>query len=122
MVALLYNTKSESITVSATAGGASGDVLYTCPPNHDCTLDVLLVSNGGTASKKISIQFYHNDDSTYHNLVKEHAVAGNDIYNVFSSAQFHLHAGDKIVVYMEAGSTFDVTMSGREYYNPARPS
>jgi len=122
MVALLYNTKSESITITATAGGASGDVLYTCPPNHDCTIDLLLVTNGANASAKMSVEFYHNDDTTYHKLVNNHSIAGNDIYNVFASAQFHLHAGDKIVVHKESGSTFDITMSGREYYNPARPS
>ena len=122
MVALLYNTKTESISVSATAGGASGDVLYTCPANHDCTLDILLVSNGANSSNKITIEFYHKDDNTYHNITNDHSVAGHDTYNVFSSAQFHLHAGDKIVVHKEVGSTFDVTMSGREYYNPARPA
>ena len=122
MVALLYNTKTESISVSSTSAGDNADVLYTCPLNHDCSIDMLFITNSSGSSGKVSIQFYHNDDSQYHHFLVEYNMDGNDGINILGSGQFHLHAGDKIVCYKESGKTFDVTMSGREYYNPARPS
>jgi len=120
MVALAYTTKSESITVTSTSAGASADVLYTCPPNHDATLDMLYVTNGGNSTSKIYVEFYHADDTSYHKLVNGKSLAGHDTYNILSSSNMHLHAGDKIVVYKESGTTFDITISAREFFNPNR--
>ena len=50
MVSKTYSTSTESLTVSATAGGASGSVLYTVPNNYDATIDMLFISNNNTAS------------------------------------------------------------------------
>ena len=119
MVDVAYKTVSESITVSSTSTGSSADVLYTCPANHDAVVEYLTASNGGTSSQKITIEFYHNDDTTYHQLAKAHAVAGNDSYHLITSNRFYLHAGDKIVCSKDGG-TFDVTISLREFYNPNR--
>lgn len=120
MVALAYTTKSESITVTSTSAGASADVLYTCPAKHDSTLDMLYVTNGGNSTSKIYVEFYHADDDEYHKLVNGKSLAGNDTYNILASANMHLHAGDKIVVYKESGTTFDITLSAREFFNPNR--
>jgi len=120
MVALAYTTKSESITVTSTSSGASADVLYTCPPNHDATLDMLYVTNGTNSTKKIYVEFYHADDTTYHKLVNGKSLSGHDTYNILSSSNMHLHAGDKIVVYKESNATFDITVSAREFFNPNR--
>ena len=46
MVALSYDTATESVAVTATSGGASSDVVYTCPNNHDAIVTFLHVSNG----------------------------------------------------------------------------
>ena len=119
MVDIAYKTVSESVTVSSTSAGASADVLYTCPANHDAVVEYLAASNGGTSSQKITIEFYHNDDTTYHPLAKAHAVAGNDSYHLITSNRFYLHASDKIVCSKDGG-TFDVTISVREFYNPNR--
>ena len=117
--AVKYKTTSESIEVTSTTSGSSADVLYTCPAVHDATIDMIMITNGATSSQKISIQFYHDDDSTYHNFIKEKSIAGNTAHNVLDSARMHLHAGDKIVCYKDGG-TFDVTISVREFYNPNR--
>ena len=57
MVALSYNTATESVTVTATAGGASSQVLYTCPNNYDAIITFLHVSNGGVSTDNVSIQW-----------------------------------------------------------------
>lgn len=119
MVDIAYKTVSESITVSSTSAGASADVLYTCPANHDAVIEYLAASNGGTSSQKITIEFYHNDDTTYHQLAKSHSVAGNDSYHLITSNRFYLHASDKIVCSKDGG-TFDVSISVREFFNPNR--
>jgi hypothetical protein len=117
--AVRYKTTTESTAVSATSGGASGNVLYTCPAVHTATIDMLMVTNGNTSNQKITIEFYHADDTTYHNFIEAKSVSGNTALNVLGSARMHLHAGDKIVVSKDGG-TFDVTISVREFYNPNR--
>jgi hypothetical protein len=34
-----YNTVTKGLTVTATAGGASSNVVYTCPANFDAEID-----------------------------------------------------------------------------------
>jgi hypothetical protein len=119
MVDVAFKTVSESITVSATSGGASGNVLYTCPSNHDAIIEYLCATNGASSNQKITVEFYHLDDTTYHQLAKAHAVSGNDSYHLITSNRFYLHAGDKIVCSKDGG-TFDVTISAREFFNPNR--
>lgn len=119
MVSETYKTNTQSISVAATSGGASGNVLYTCPDNYDATIDMLMVTNGGTSQQKITIEFYHADDTTYHNFIEAKSVAGNTALNVLDAARMHLHAGDKLVCSKDGG-TFDVTMSAKEFYNPTR--
>ena len=119
MVATVYNTTFESVTVTATSGGASGNVLYTVPLNTDVTVDYLGIANGGNSSQKITVEIFHADDSTYHYLTNEHSIAGHDTYHLLNSDRIHLHAGDKIIVSKDGG-TFDAAISGRLFYNPNR--
>jgi len=119
MVDIAYKTVSESITVTATSAGSSANELYTCPANHDAVIEYLCASNGGNSNQKITIEFYHLDDTTYHQLAKEHSVSGHDSYHLITSNRFYLHSGDKIVCSKDGG-TFDVTISVREFYNPNR--
>jgi len=116
---LTYNTTFESKTVTATSGGANGDVLYIVPANHDSTIDYLGASNGDTSSQKVTIEIFHQDDGAYYQLAKEHQVSGNDTYHLINADRIHLHAGDKIIVSKDGG-TIDVSMSAREYFNPNR--
>ena len=116
---LTYNTTFESKTVTATSGGANGDVLYTVPPNHDSTVDYLGASNGAATNQKITIEIYHQDDGAYHKLTNAHEVTANNTFHLIDADRIHLHAGDKIIVSKDGG-TFDVSMSAREYFNPNR--
>ena len=114
-----FDTVTESIAVTATSGGANADVLYTVPPFHDATVEFLHVSNGAASTDNISIQWYHKEDNAYYTIVNNKSIGGNDVYNMITSDRLHLHAGDKIVVF-DGGGSLGVTISCKEYYNPAR--
>tara|TARA_X000001382_G_scaffold63063_1_gene43612 strand:- start:179 stop:547 length:369 start_codon:yes stop_codon:yes gene_type:complete len=115
-----YTTDTNSVVITATAGGASADLIYTCPPNHDATIDFFHVSNGSNATTNVTIQWYHADTNTYNNLVNAKAVSGHDVYNVITSDRIHLHAGDKILAFNGSSSSVAVFTSVRQYYNPTR--
>jgi len=119
MVALPFNTFFESKNITATSGGASADVVYTVPPNHDCVITFMHISNGGSATANGTIQVYTVSDTTYHHLVDDKSIAGNDVYNVVNADRIYLHAGDKIVAFDGAGE-LEITVSGEEHYNPNR--
>lgn len=118
MVSRSYNTFFESVSITSTTADASANVIYTVPPNHDCELDFCIATNGA-ATNRISLQVYHADDATYHYVLREHSIAGNDSYKLLEADRIYLHAGDKVVAY-KIGGTMDVTVSGRLYYNPVR--
>ena len=115
-----FDTATESVTITATTGGASGNVLYTCPNFHGATVEFLHVSNGAVSTDNVSIQWYHKEDNTYYTIVSNKSIPGNDVYNLITSDRLHLHAGDKIVVFNGGGANLGVTISCKEYYNPAR--
>ena len=119
MVDIRYTTVTESIAVTATSGGANANVLYTVPNYHDATVEFLHVSNGGSSTDSISIQWYHKEDDAYYTIVNNKSIAGNDVYNMITADRLHLHAGDKIVVF-NGGGSLGVTLSAIEYYNPTR--
>jgi len=121
-VAQLFTTDTQAITITATTGGVSSNVLYTCPPNHDATIDFLHISNGTTAVQNVSIQWYHSDENTYHTIINGKAIAGKDVYNVITSDRIHLHAGDKITCFDGATGNLSAFISVRQFYNPHRPT
>ena len=110
-----YFTKAKNL--SATSGGASGDVVYTCPNNHVSLITFLHVSNGATSAKKYSIQWYELATTTYHSIVDEVSLAASTNENVIQGGGYlALAAGDKIIGFEESSSDFHVTISGAEYY------
>ena len=84
-----YTTDTEALTITATAGGASADTIYTCPPNHDATIDFLHVSNGSTSTQNVTIQWYHADTNTYHHIINDKSISGKDVYNIITSDRIH---------------------------------
>ena len=113
-----YFTKAKNL--SATSGGASGDVVYTCPPNYTSLIKYLIVSNGGaTSAKKYSIQWYEAATTTYHSIVDEVSLAASTNEVVLEGGCIALQAGDKIVAFEESSSDFHITLSGEEYYKTA---
>lgn len=116
----VYTTDTEAITVTATTGGASADVIYTAPPNHDATIDFLHVSNGDTSTQNVTVQWYHADTNTYHHIVNDKSIAGKGVYNIIGSDRIHIHSGDSISAFDGVGGNLEIFISVRQYYNPAR--
>ena len=114
-----FDTATESVAVTATAGGTSANILYTVPNFHDATVEFLHISNGAASTSNVSIQWYHKEDATYYTIVNNKSVSGNDVYNMITADRLHLHAGDKLVVF-NGGGSLGVTLSAVEYYNPTR--
>ena len=115
-----YSTVTTGIIVTATSGGTSSNVLYTCPAKHDAEIDFLHITNGATANHNVSIQWYHAETNTYHHILNDKAIAGKDVYNIITSDRIYLHAGDKITAFDGASGALEVFLSGREFYNPNR--
>jgi len=118
MVATNYNTATSVATIAATAADGSATVVYTCPNNHDVTVDLILLSNNNAAAKKINIQLYDLSATTYYYILKAHSIAANSTYNVLDSSVLHLHAGDKLVLHGETTNTIEATISVKEYFSP----
>jgi len=117
---IAFDTATESVTVTATAGGASSNVVYTVSNFHGATVDSLHISNGAASTYTVSIQWYHKEDNTYYTILNNKSIGGNDVYNMITSDRLHLHAGDKITAFNGGGSNLGVTVSVKEYYNPTR--
>ena len=115
-----FDTATESVAVTATAGGASSTVIYTVPNFHDATVEFLHISNGASSTDNVSIQWYHKEDNAYYTILNNKSIPGNDVFNMITSDRLHLHAGDKITAFNGGGSSLGVTVSCKEYYNPAR--
>tara|TARA_Y100000114_G_scaffold139788_1_gene144108 strand:- start:317 stop:682 length:366 start_codon:yes stop_codon:yes gene_type:complete len=113
-----YFTSAKDL--SATSGGASGDVIYTCPANFISLIKFLHVSSGASSAKKYSLQFFEAATSTYHFIIDEHSVAANGIEEVVEGGAFlALAAGDKIIGFEESSSDFHVIISGEEHFQTA---
>ncbi len=119
MSSLPYNTTTKSIAVTATAGGASSNVLYTCPTNFDGVVTFLHVSNGASQTDSVSLQWYHAEDNAYYTIINNKSISGNDVYNMITSDRLYLHAGDKITCF-NGGGDIGVTIAVQEHYNPNR--
>ena len=117
LVAAKYFTKAKDL--SATSGGASGDVIYTCPNNFVSLITFMHVSSGASSTKKYSLQWYEAATTTYHFIIDEHSVAGNGIEEVVEGgAYLALSAGDKIIGFEDSSSDFHVILSGEEHFQP----
>ena len=111
----VYKYHTQGYTLSATTGGASADVIYTCPPNYNGTVRYLHISNSNAATQNVSVQFYHVEDDEYHYIINGTALAGKSILNLVNGGYFFLHAGDKIVAYSSGSpSSFDILVSVEE--------
>jgi|TARA_R110000751_G_scaffold23166_1_gene64452 hypothetical protein len=118
MASLEYSTTTKSITIAATATGDDATVVYTCPANHAATVELLHIANNNDSSKKVYVQLYQVDDTAYHYILKNYALAANSAKNVLNN--LHLQAGDKIVMYGQTTNTIESIVSVRQFFNPLR--
>jgi len=113
-----YTTFFEGKSVTSTTADAGADVVFVAPLNHDAEITFFSCTNGGTTDT-VNVMVYHFDDDTYYYLLRQHSIAGNDTYLLAEKSSIYLHAGDKLVVFKNGG-TFDVSVSGKLFYNPVR--
>ncbi len=106
--------------ITSTSGGASSDVIYTCPSNFMCLIRYLHVSNGD-AQKKISIHWYSSSANTYHHIADDFKPDANTVHEFIQGGGYIcLASGDKIVAHKESGGDFHIILSGEEHYDPNR--
>ena len=106
--------------ITSTSGGASSDVIYTCPANFTCLIRYLHVSNGD-AQKKISIHWYDVSNTSYHHIADDFKPDANTVHEFIQGGGYiALDAGDKIVAHKESGGDFHVILSGEEHYQPTK--
>tara|TARA_R100001460_G_scaffold32344_3_gene63417 strand:+ start:354 stop:713 length:360 start_codon:yes stop_codon:yes gene_type:complete len=115
-----YNTVTKSLTVSATAAGASADVLYTVPPAFDSEVQLLQVINGNSADKNLTIQWFDSSTNTYSNVINDKTVTAKSVYRVIEGDTLYLHSGDKLVCHDAASGGCQVLLSTKEFFNLTR--
>tara|TARA_R110002124_G_scaffold175994_1_gene343873 strand:+ start:769 stop:1131 length:363 start_codon:yes stop_codon:yes gene_type:complete len=118
MPSLAFTTFYASEAITSTTADVGADIVYTVPAQHDGQITLLMAANGGS-THVVSVQVYHADTATYSFLLRSKAVGTGEAYNVLGSSRLYLHAGDKILAYKSAG-TLDVSISGKQFYNPSR--
>jgi|SRR6056300_2088073 hypothetical protein len=111
---------TESKTITSLLPNGDADLIYTCPNNYSAIVKFLHLSSGIANNKKAYIQFYHGDDGTYHHIVNGLAMGAHTATDLVSGSQLYMHQGDKLVGYIEATMSLDVTVSLEEYYDPLR--
>jgi len=112
--------KTEGANITATAAGASAQVIYSCPANFSAIVRFLNIASGSTANKHISVQFYHTEDTTYHYLLNAYDMASASSFNVLNAGIMSLHQNDKIVAFSDSVGNFDIVISVEEYFDPVR--
>lgn len=110
---------TKAVDLSATSGGSSADVIYTCPNNFIALIRFMHVSNGSSNNKKYTLQWYEASSTTYHLIVDARSLSANSLEEVIQGGGYlALAAGDKIVGFEDSGSDFHIVLSGEEHFQP----
>ena len=96
-----YHTKG--YTIASTTTGADATLVYTAPAFYHGTVRFLTCSNSNAATKTISVQFYHNEDSSYHYIAKATSVASGAVLDLLN--------------YSNLANAFDAMISVEEVYS-----
>lgn len=108
--------KLRSIGKNLTAG--TSNVLYTCPANHTAKAVLLLVSNGTSGNKTITIQWYDTTTSASYSITNGYVLTAYN-FLVFDQSYLVLNAGDYITATPEAGSTMSSIFTVEEFFDPS---
>lgn len=106
---------TKSVSITATAAGASANVLYTAPPNYIGEVTFMHFNNSGASTQTISVQRYNADLAAYEYIIRSRNITTKAGFNLVASSRLYLKPGDKIVVFKNGG-TLDGTISVLEHY------
>jgi hypothetical protein len=112
--------KTEGANITASAAGASAQVIYTCPNNFSALVRLLNVASGTAANKHISVQFYHSENAVYYYLLRGYDMTASSSFNVLNGSIMSLHQKDKLVAFADSSGNFDIIVSVEEYFDPVR--
>lgn len=106
---------TEGLNVTATSAGASGNVIYTCPPRFDAIINFLHITSHTNNNQGITIEWYHAENTAYRKLLNLLTMASNSSHEVGGTgAHIALHPGDQIVCSTNSNGNFDVIISVEE--------
>ena len=108
--------KLRSIGKNLTSG--TSNILYTCPANHTAKAVLLLVSNGTSGNKTITIQWHDITTGESYSITSGYILSGNG-FLVFDQSYLVLNAGDFITATPEAGSTMSSIFTVEEFFDPS---
>ena len=91
--------------------------VYTCPDNFTAKVVLLFAANHSNSNKTIKIEWYDSSASTAYHIVSGYVVSSYNFLK-FDQSYLVLNEGDYIRVTTEAGSSFDVTVTVEEFYDP----
>jgi len=111
-----FHPKLRSIGKNLTAG--TSNVLYTCPTNYTSKAVLLLVSNGTSGNKTITLQWYDTTTSESYSITNGYVLSAYG-FLIFDQSYLVLNSGDYITATPEAGSTMSSIFTVEEYFDPS---
>lgn len=111
-----FHPKLRSIGKNLTAG--TSNVLYTCPTNYTSKAVLLLVSNGTSGNKTITLQWYDSTTSESYSITNGYVLSAYG-FLIFDQSYLVLNSGDYITATPEAGSTMSSIFTVEEFFDPS---
>lgn len=108
--------KLRSVGKNLTAG--TSNVLYTCPTNYTAKAVLLLVSNGTSGNKTITLQWHDVTTGQAYAITSGYVLSAYG-FLIFDQSYLVLNSGDYITATPEAGSTMSSIFTVEEYFDPS---
>lgn len=110
---------SRIISKGTVVPAAVTTTVYSCPSNFTSKVVLLFAANASNSNKTIQIEWYDHSASTAYHIVNGYVVNGYSFLK-FDQSYLVLNSGDYIRVTTEVGSSFDVTITAEEFFDPAQ--
>jgi hypothetical protein len=97
---------------------ATPTVVYQCPTNFTSQVVLLFVSNKGSGNKTVSLTWTDSHNSVTYSIVAGYTLSAYNFLK-FDQSYLVLNSGDTLTATSEAGSSMDVVVTVKEYFDPA---
>ena len=108
--------KLRSLGVNLTAG--TSNTIYTCPNNYTSKLVLLLVANGTSGNKTITLQWNDITTSAAYSITSGYILTSHNFLK-FDTSYLIFNEGDFLTATPEAGSTMSAILTVEEYFDPS---